>query len=405
MKLRIPRVSDALWHKLFSRMCIDLDRSELGNLLVPTRHMPLLTRRRATIMVHRVRMFAFLFAVLTPLWSAIDYAVFPASLWISLGLMRLVTSAAFAALLIYYKPSGSLFDAYRAIAILFAIPTAFYVSSHTLLESYELSGLSAAIGAGYAFLPFVLLAGLSIFPMTLVENLLIVSPILLAQALAGYLSWSTLNWPSFAGSFWLLVLITGVSVLAGMSQLAFMTAFVRQSVRDPLSGAFSRGSGEELLELQLALAQRSGSPLTVAFIDLDHFKSINDTYGHEAGDLVLAEMAARAVARLRRADVLVRWGGEEFVVILPDTDMAAAQVALGRLAGGGFGCRPDGAPVTASIGLAERIADGIDDWKALIEKADQRMYYAKRNGRDQICSGARAKNFREQASRCSPEAA
>lgn len=375
----------ALWQKLSGPLPDELSRWELGSLLVPTRHMPLLVRRRATMIVNRVRLFAFLFAVLTPLWGVIDYAVFPASLWVSLGLMRLVASAAFASLLIYYRPSGNLFDAYRAIAILFAIPTVFYVSSHTLLASYQLSELSAAIGAGYAFLPFVLLAGLSIFPLTMVENLLIASPILLAQALAGYLSWSTLNWPSFAGSFWLLVLITGVSILAGMSQLAFMTALVRQSARDPLTGAFSRGSGEEMLELQLALAQRSRTPLTVAFIDLDHFKSINDTYGHEAGDVVLIEMAARIVAGLRRADVLVRWGGEEFVVLMPDTDIASARRALGRLSRSGFGERPDGAPVTASIGLAERISDGMDDWKELMEKADQRMYFAKRNGRDQIC--------------------
>ena len=94
------------------------------------------------------------------------------------------------------------------------------------------------VGAGYAFLPFVLMAGLTIFPLTLVENLVLASLLLLAQAFAGYLSWATLNWPSFAGAFWLLILIAGVTSLASMSQLAFMFALVRQAIRDPLTGCF-----------------------------------------------------------------------------------------------------------------------------------------------------------------------
>jgi GGDEF domain-containing protein len=86
-------------------------------------------------------------------------------------------------------------------------------------------------------------------------------------------------------AFWLLALITGVSTLAGMSQLAFMIALVRQAIRDPLTGVFSRRSGEETLDLQFTIAQRSNAALSIAFIDLDHFKSINDSFGHEAGDV------------------------------------------------------------------------------------------------------------------------
>ena len=380
--------AEAVWQKLTGLMPAELNKSEWSHLALPHRHMPLLARRRATMIVNRVRMFAFLFVVLTPLWSAVDFVVFPTTLWIALAVMRILASAAFAALLVCYRPSGNLFDAYRAIAILFAIPTVFYIASHTLLGTYRLSELSAAIAAGYAFLPFVLLAGLSIFPLTIFENLLVASPILLAQALAGVMSLSTLNWPSFAGSFWLLVLITGVSVLAGMSQLAFMIALVRQSVRDPLTGTFSRGSGEEMLELQFSMARRSEAPLAVAFIDIDHFKSINDRYGHEAGDAVLTTLSAHIIAVLRRIDVLVRWGGEEFVIVMPNTDIDQATVAIDRLREHGFGSRPDGTPVTASIGLAESRNDGVDDWKTLVDKADRRMYQAKHRGRDQVCSGA-----------------
>lgn len=378
------RLADVVWQRLTGLMPGELKQAELGWLLSPYPHLPLLGRRRATMIVNRVRLFAFLFAVLTPIWSAVDFIVFPFPLWIKLALMRFAASGAFAGLLLYYRPNGNLLDAYRSMAILFAIPTLFYVASHTLLTEYQLVGISAAIGAGYAFLPFVLLAGLSIFPLTLLENIMVASPILIAQGLSGALRWQAMDWPSFAGAFWLLMLITGVSALAGMSQLAFMIALVRQAIRDPLTGVFSRSSGEELLELQCMIVKRSGAPLSVAFIDLDHFKSINDQFGHEAGDTVLICMADTVARNLRRGDLLARWGGEEFLLIMPNTDLAQAESALERLRQIGFGMRPDNTPVTASIGVAECMADAVTDWKQLVDIADQRMYHAKQGGRNRV---------------------
>ena len=287
----------------------ELNSTEFSALLVPHRHFSLLAQRRATMIVNRVRLFAFLFAVLTPLWAIIDYFAFPLPLWFALGALRFSASIAFVLVVVHYRPSGSLGNAYRAMALLFAIPTLFYVASHQLLSGYSLAGMSAAIATGYAFLPFVLLAGLSIFPLSLFESALFAAPILLAQFLAGMLSWGALDWPTFAGAFWLLALITGVSTLAGMSQLAFMIALVRQAIRDPLTGVFSRRSGEESLDLQFTIAQRSNAALSLAFIDLDHFKSINDSFGHEAGDVVLKEAASTIARYLRRGDMLVRWGG------------------------------------------------------------------------------------------------
>ncbi|RQH08993.1 GGDEF domain-containing protein [Paraburkholderia dinghuensis] len=363
----------------------ELEYNEYNWLVSPYRHLGFLTRRRASTIVNRVRLLAFLFAVLTAMWSGVDLIVFPFNLWFNLALIRLVASAAFASLLLYSPNDGNLFGAYRAMAQLFAIPTIFFVASYLLLGHYRLTGLSAAISVGYAFLPFVLLAGLSIFPLTLVETMCFSAPILIAQIIAAVFRWTGMDWPSMAGEFWLLVLISGVSVLAGMSQLGFMIGLVRQAVRDALTGVFSRSGGEEVLELQFSIASRSGAKLAVAFLDLDHFKSINDQYGHEAGDTVLVNMARIVSRHLRRSDVLVRWGGEEFLVIMPDTSVMHAQAALVRLLKAGFGVTPRNTPVTASIGVAELTVDKASDWKSLLEIADQRMYRAKQNGRAQIC--------------------
>lgn len=378
----------SMLHALARRLALllpgELRLHELFQLLTPRRHSLLLSQRRATMIVNRVRLFAFLFALLTPIWSLIDLMVFSRPLWLSLAVCRVLTCAAFACLLLLYRPNGRLFDAYRAIAILFAIPTVFYIASHTLLGGQHLDQVSAAVATGYAFLPFVLMAGLAIFPLTLQENLLLVVLLLVAQLVAGYLSWSTLSWPSFAGGFWLLILIAGVTALASMSQLAFMIALVRQAIHDPLTGVFSRGSGEEILTLHWRSAERNDAHLALAFIDIDHFKSINDHFGHEAGDTVLRELAKQLQKSLRQSDSLLRWGGEEFLLIMPGAELEQARLVLQRIVGAGLGLRPDGEPLTASIGIAERRIDQRDDCRALLDLADQRMYLAKQNGRNQI---------------------
>lgn len=381
-----PESPPPLWRRIPALMANELRPDEFLWLLSPLRHQPLLTSRRATMIVNRTRFIAFLFAVLTPLWSVVDYMVFPATLWLSLAVLRLMACAAFIALVRLYKPDGSLPDAYRALGILFLIPTAFYLASHQVLTAFNLSGLSAAIAAGYAFLPFVLLAGLAIFPLSLAENLILASPVLVSQGLAGALNWTTLDWPSFVGAFWLLALLTGVSALAGMSQLAFMVALVRQAVRDPLTGVFARRSGEELLNLQFTLSQRSDTPLSLAFIDLDHFKTINDRFGHEAGDQALVQAAQAITRSLRSGDILIRWGGEEFLLLMPNTDIRQADIALARLRQSGLGNRPDGEEMTASIGVAERLQEAATDPHYLIEVADQRMYLAKKRGRNLVVS-------------------
>ena len=96
--------------------------------------------------------------------------------------------------------------------------------------------------------------------------------------------------------------------------------------------------------------------------------------------------ARRLVTTLRASDSLLRWGGEEFLLIMPDTDMQQAHLALERIVGQGLGLRPDGAPLTASIGLAERRCDQVDDYRDLLELADKRMYYAKTGGRNRLCA-------------------
>lgn len=376
---------DPVFHRLASLFASDFKPNELSQLLISQRHSLLLTQQRAALIIRRVRLFAFLLALSTPLLGVIDLLVFPSPLWLGLATFRLLACAAFACLLMLYRPNGNLFDAYRALAILFIVPTLFYVVAHTLLGSYQLTHLSAVIATGYRFLPVLLLASLAVFPLTLVEHLTLASVFLLAHALAGYLGWETLDLPAFAGVFWLLILATGAAALASMSQLSLMMALVRTTIRDPLTGVFSRVSGREILQLQWDTARRRDTGLAVAFIDLDHFQSINQDFGHEAGDQVLRDYARQLRATLRNTDTLLRWSGQAFIVIMPDTDMEQAHLALGRIVRNGMGVRPDGRPLTASIGLSERCFDFAESAQHLVELAENHMHQAKALGRNRLC--------------------
>ncbi len=364
----------------------DLTVTQLQDLLFFHQHTPLVARRRAMLIISRARMVAAVFALLTPVWIAVDMIIFSWPLWIELAGLRLLATAAFAALAFGFRSSESIGAAHRSLTWLLAVPTLFFLISHPLLSHSDLSGPAAAVATGYAFLPFVMVAGLSVFPITVIEGVVFAAPMILAQiAVAFYGDMNLFSFSSLLGALWLLAVLATVATLAGMSQLHFMMALVNQASHDGLTSGFTRRVGEELFELQFGNAIRTDTPLSCVFIDLDHFKSINDKFGHEEGDRSLRKASEGIRKCLRRGDVMVRWGGEEFVIIMPHTDCAGALIAVQRMRAVGIGERPDGQAQTASIGIAERNADGCADWQGLVEKADQRMYSAKQAGRNRIC--------------------
>lgn len=364
----------------------DLSGDELRGLFLPGGHSAILTNRRMSAITSRVRAVAALFSLLTLLWIAVDMAVFPWPVWPQLAAMRLATSIALGILALSSGKSSRIGGAYREIAILFAIPILFFIASHSLLSQQATHGMADTVATGYALLPFILIAGVSMFPLTALEGLAYAFPVLAVEAGMAIMRLDGRGWSAHLGTVWLLLLCAVVATLAGMSQLGLMTALVRQSTRDSLTSCFTRCSGEELLEIQLNIAERNHYPLSVVFADLDNFKPINDVYGHKAGDQVLVTAAKNIHCALRTSDILARWGGEEFVLILPNTDRNNAIDVIERLRKHGLGIRPDGQPMTASFGIAEYLHDEAETWRDLLEIADQRMYAAKHLGKNRLVS-------------------
>ncbi|HET8701747.1 MAG TPA: GGDEF domain-containing protein [Nitrococcus sp.] len=358
---------------------------ELAGLVFPSRHSALVQQRRAALIISRVRIVAVLFALLTPLWIFVDYYAFSWPLWGILASGRLLASLAFGVLARSFTRSEAMRDAYYALSLLLIIPTLFYLFSHSLINRLDMGAFASVLAVGYAFLPFVMVTGLAMFPITALEGVLFASPLTFAVILVGaFTRLHIISWAEYTGSIWLLILIGMVATLSGMMQLHFMMALVVQASHDNLTKGFTRRTGEELLELLFRQAERQKTPLALVFMDLDDFKSINDSYGHDEGDSALRQAAEHIQRVLRRGDILVRWGGEEFLIIMPNTDATGARSAIDRLRQGGLGLRPNGLPLTASMGVAERLADGTAAWMRLVDVADQRMYQAKQRGKNRV---------------------
>ena len=183
----------------------------------------------------------------------------------------------------------------------------------------------------------------------------------------------------------------GVNLLLKFSlqdeaQARFQQELYEAALRDPLTNVFNRRAFVERLEADISHSSRHGMPLTLLMFDLDHFKNVNDTYGHLAGDAVLSEFANLVLELIRREDTFARYGGEEFVMACRSTPTPSAALLGERIRAAVAEHRfvHDGRkiPVTVSIGVAHAIKD--DTVQTLIDRADQMLYQAKHQGRNRV---------------------
>lgn len=168
-----------------------------------------------------------------------------------------------------------------------------------------------------------------------------------------------------------------------------MSSLASVATRDGLTGLFDQTSFKHRLKEELERQSRYGGPLSLVMFDLDKFKSINDTYGHTEGDIVLKNVSDILVRQARRIDTTARYGGEEFSVILPEVDNKAAFIFAERLRQKVMESFQDNPyPVTISIGIATNPAEAIESADNLIKRADTQLYKAKNSGRNKVCNEA-----------------
>ncbi len=163
---------------------------------------------------------------------------------------------------------------------------------------------------------------------------------------------------------------------------------LKMAYTDPLTQTHNRASFNDSINREMSLAARNSKNLSLIFFDIDHFKAINDTYGHDCGDIALASSAKWIKESLRDSDIVFRYGGEEFVILLSDTDAHGAELLAERIRSSiehhtiAYGM--DTIKITASLGVSSLRND--DTIESFVKRADDAMYTAKKSGRNQVFS-------------------
>ncbi|MCP4701863.1 MAG: diguanylate cyclase [Gammaproteobacteria bacterium] len=359
-----------------------LRKNDIQDLLTGANHSRDFCGTRAAYINGRVKPLALILAILIPLWIPIDYLIVPSEDFATFAAMRGIAAVLFLGIVFLWTGQPChLFFARLRLALLLLIPAVFYIISQSLLSD---SDAKAAAIMGYSFFPFLLIALQVLFPLTLVEGLAFSLPIgFIVAGVAFYLG-DTLTISNF-GEFWLLTLLTGIALWAELAQLHMLLKLYSQATRDALTGLVNRRMLLDKLQRELERSHRYGHPLSVLLFDLDRLKHINDTHGHLTGDAVLQAFAKIVEAELRKSDLAGRYGGEEFVAVLSETDLAGAHIVAERVRQACCNkqiCDHDDRLVgcTASAGVAQ--LHEKEDMHAFLDRADKALYTAKEKGRN-----------------------
>jgi diguanylate cyclase (GGDEF)-like protein len=225
--------------------------------------------------------------------------------------------------------------------------------------------------------------------------------ILIAGFIVGYISFIYVFWSRHTDWVTLIVpaiFFFGAGFVRLTAALSFQTAedirrlvlLEQESITDPVTGMYNRRYLDRRLEEEVARGRRSGIPLSILLLDIDHFKRINDTYGHQVGDQVLNNLGKLIRTVIRGFDVAARYGGEELLVIAPNTTTSSAVALAERLreqveihALGSEPYRMQEIRITVSIGVASLDSE-IADYQHLVANADQALYRAKQEGRNRV---------------------
>lgn len=366
----------------FPRFAALAERGLLRQLLSRRAHVFGFSGARAHYINSRVRLLALLFAVLTPLWIPVDYFLLERDQFLLMAIIRLLFSMCLLMLSAVPEAGVRLFQARRRLVVLMLLPTLFHLLTQSILKDAVSSDLLLC----YSFLPFLIIVMHCIFPLALTEGLGLATLTITLLSL-GELFRGTLFSVRGLVDLWLMLLIMGVAVWAQLSQLHMQLRLFNEATIDPLTGLLNRRTLMKQLSHVQQQSLRTGRPVSLMMMDLDHFKQINDRYGHQGGDRVLELFAQILRQEVRSSDYVSRFGGEEFLVLLTDARQQDALLLAERILNG---CRSNVVALedcreirfAVSIGVAQ--LDGAASVETCLSRADAALYQAKAQGRDRV---------------------
>jgi diguanylate cyclase (GGDEF)-like protein len=215
---------------------------------------------------------------------------------------------------------------------------------------------------------------------------LIVAPLLLGEKALGAIELGSFKPHDFIQSDLQLLVSFAATATTAINNAQLHSEVQKQAVTDTLTSLYNRRGLFEMGEREILRSQRFGRPLSAILFDIDQFKEINDTHGHGAGDEVLKWISAQFQAELRQVDLIARYGGDEFLALLSETDLTDAHLIADRLRSKISQMAIPAGDIVIKITLSAGVAtvEANDDLQKLIERADRALYRAKQSGKNQV---------------------
>jgi diguanylate cyclase (GGDEF)-like protein len=337
---------------------------------------------RADYIEARLRFMAIFFAVAVILYIPVDYLTLTEEHFMPIVIARCLLCLVHIIVCVITLRSLSIHAVNILLGVDIFAASLFYVASIYILQG----GAGEIPPVGYAFMPFMVIVMLGLFPLTLVCSILIM--MLVVGPYAGLQIWlDSMTSHELLDMLILFLLFMGIILWLQSGQLLMLLKLYRESTRDVLTGLINRRILMKFLEDEVNQTRDTGRRFSVLMLDLDRFKHINDDYGHMTGDMVLKATARLLENEMRLSDIVARFGGEEFVVVLPGLASDEAVAVAERICKGFNDIQvsaADGREVTftCSIGVTE-YSNGETIEKTL-RRADDALYDAKEQGRNRV---------------------
>jgi len=357
-----------------------LDKHALCDLISTKQHSDDFIATRTSYITIRLWFMCMFFSLSVPVFSFFDFIFFPSQEAIYLLVARIILSLSLFILAKTLKKWPVVSTVRIVMALAFLLPMLFFIASMLIVKDIP----KESVPSIFSMMPYFILAMLGLFPLTISGGIAVVLCVFAPFVIFKLLLINQAFW-LFINDVWLFLLFAGISLWLQVGQLSMLMKLYRESTVDPLTKLINR-------RVLLRLAKRNNEYhdlYSVIMFDLDRFKRINDTYGHAAGDKVLVAVAKTIQKSLRPTDIVARFGGEEFVAILPETNLKEASVIANKVAlaiSRQATVLEDGTELsmTSSVGVTQRKQkENIDE---VLKRADDFLYFAKESGRDRVIS-------------------
>lgn len=359
-----------------------ISRFKLHDIVSTRHHSADFIETRAEHIALRLRFMTAFYALVVPLWAPVDYLLLSPDHFAAMLVPKVCLTVFLVPLGLFSLRKLTSSQVHVILALNIAAAGSFYAASMLILSR----GVAESFVAGYSLMPLMMVSMLGIFPLTLGWGVALIALVTgihlgLVAALGQLLTADTAN------VLWVLCVLGGISLWVQASQLLMLMRLYRESTQDPLTGMINRRVLMKRLTAEIERVMEGGPSFCIQMFDLDRFKRINDNHGHLVGDAVLQTTATLLQKGLRKDDIVARFGGEEFVAVLPDCASADAVAIAERIR---QSCRetrvaaPDGASIQLSTSVGVTEYEAGEAIEATLNRVDEALYKAKELGRNRV---------------------